>query len=71
MLAAGGGFADALAGVPVAALSGSPLLLTEHDALPASTEAYLREHMPQVLLLGGDSAISTSLQEVLAELLAG
>lgn len=71
MLATGGSFADALAGVPVAALSGSPLLLTEHDALPASTEAYLLEHMPQVLLLGGDSAISTSLQQALAELLAG
>lgn len=71
LLATGGSFADALAGVPVAALSGSPLLLTEVDGLPAATEAYLLEFTPQVLLLGGDQAISAQVEALLGDMLAG
>ena len=58
-LASGANYPDALAGAPVAALAGAPLLLTERDCVPASTLAELtRLGTTRIVVLGGASAVS-------------
>ena len=61
-LANGLGFADAVAGVPAAVVSGGPLLLTTRTSLPAATAAELRRLDPRrVVLLGGEPTIAGSM----------
>jgi putative cell wall-binding protein len=58
-LASGADYPDALAGAPVAALAGAPLLLTQRDCVPASTLAELaRLGTTKIVVLGGTSAVS-------------
>ena len=58
-LASGAGYPDALAGAPVAALAGAPLLLTQRDCVPGSTLAELtRLGATKIVVLGGTSAVS-------------
>ena len=58
-LASGTDYPDALAGAPVAALAGAPLLLTQRDCVPASTLAELaRLGATKIVVLGGTSAVS-------------
>jgi len=66
VLASGRNFPDALSGVSLAALGGGPLLLTEPAALPSATAAELQRALPAgrtVYLLGGESAISRSVED--------
>ncbi|GAB7192230.1 hypothetical protein NUM3379_29390 [Kineococcus sp. NUM-3379] len=59
-LATGTDFPDALAGVPFAALTGGPLLLTKPGCTPVATAAAAREVAPgaPLLLLGGPDVVS-------------
>jgi putative cell wall-binding protein len=58
-LASGADYPDALAGAPVAAKAGAPLLLTQRDCVPASTLAELtRLGATNIVVLGGTSAVS-------------
>ncbi|ADY55427.1 cell wall binding repeat 2-containing protein [Syntrophobotulus glycolicus DSM 8271] len=55
----GEGFADALAGAPLAAKNGYPVLLTEKTRLREETAAYIRSlTLDSVLILGGEGAVS-------------
>lgn len=59
ILANGRNFPDALSAAPAAANVGAPILLAEADSLPAVTRDELTRLAPkQVVLLGGDSALS-------------
>jgi hypothetical protein len=61
-------FADALAGGPLAAKLGGPLLLTNSGALSTATAAEIRRVLPlqsTVYLLGGPAAISATLDDSL------
>jgi len=58
-LASGENYPDALAGAPVAARAGAPLLLTRRDCVPTSTLAELyRLGTTKLVVLGGPSAVS-------------
>jgi putative cell wall-binding protein len=58
-LASGENYPDAMAGAPVAARAGAPLLLTGRDCVPASTRAELtRLRATNIVVLGGTSAVS-------------
>jgi putative cell wall-binding protein len=61
-LATGLNFADAVAGVPAAAMAGGPLLLASTGALPQATYAELeRLDVSQVTMLGGTAALSDAM----------
>src|SRR5437773_576973 len=52
-------FADALAAAPAAVASGSPVLLVDHDAVPAPTAAELDRLRPRrITVLGGAAAVA-------------
>lgn len=71
-LATGETFPDALAGTPVAAKAGGPVLLTQRDTLPASTAAELDRLNPtQIIVLGGTTAVSQAVQDQLAPYATG
>jgi len=58
-VATGAAFADALAGTPVAALSGAPVLLVTSDDVPTATAGALDRLDPaSVVVLGGTAAVS-------------
>ncbi|MBW3578266.1 MAG: glycoside hydrolase family 6 protein [Actinobacteria bacterium] len=58
-VATGRAFADALTGGVPAAIEGGPILLTEPQALPASTVEALRALRPaRIVILGGTAAVS-------------
>ena len=58
-LASGADYPDALAGAPVAALAGAPLLLTKKECAPASTLAELKRlGVTHLVVLGGTGAVS-------------
>ncbi len=64
-LATGTGFADALAGAPLAGALGAPLYLTPPTCIPASLEADLLSYETvAVWLLGGESALSPDVAEL-------
>lgn len=66
-VATGASYADALAGGPAAAKSGSPVVLVERDRVPEATRTELERLDPaQVRLLGGTGAISAEVEEELA-----
>lgn len=68
-IATGAGFADALgAGAAAAVLDSMPLLLTSPDSLPGSTAEALRRLRPEeVFLVGGPSAISTTVEAAIRQ----
>ena len=58
-LASGENYPDALAGAPVAALAGAPLLLSRRDCVPQSTKSELaRLGVTELVVLGGTGAVS-------------
>ena len=58
-LANGDTLVDALAVAPLAAQSGSPILLTS-QSLPSASEAYAQAYLsPEVVALGGESVVSS------------
>jgi putative cell wall-binding protein len=66
VLARGDNYADALAGVPLAYRYGAPILLTSQSQLPEVTAAEIsRLGAVKVIILGGDSAVSVSVEEEL------
>lgn len=66
LIATGLGFADALAGGAVGALTDSPVLLVDPNSLPAETAAALRVLQPRdIAVLGGTSAVSNTVLEQL------
>lgn len=71
VLAAADRFPDALAGTPLAAASGGPLLLTDGDGLSEVTAAELDRVLPDgagVIVLGGELAVSASVADEVAQL---
>lgn len=59
LLATRADWPDAVSGGSLAAITGSPVLLTPRDELPDAVERFLRETRPeQVTVLGGTAAIS-------------
>jgi putative cell wall-binding protein len=66
VLAYGLGYADALAGVPLASALGAPILLTTKDALPQETLGEIKRlGANKVIILGGEGAVSKSVENVL------
>lgn len=71
VLARADAFPDGLAGGPLAAALGGPLLLTGHDALGDTTRAELGRVLPPgstVVVLGGPVAVAPSVDDELVEL---
>ena len=66
VLASGTGFADALAGAPLAAALGAPILLVSGSALTSDVSGELsRLGVTGVVILGGTSAVSASIENTL------
>jgi putative cell wall-binding protein len=62
-VATGETFADALSGAAAAGVAGGPLLLVRPDSIPSTTAAELDRLNPAaIVLLGGTSAVSSSVQ---------
>ncbi|MBP3950071.1 SpoIID/LytB domain-containing protein [Bacillus suaedae] len=61
-LARGDVFIDALPGAVLAAQKGAPVILTQKDAFPSASQAWLKqlESRPHMYYLGGEQAISTA-----------
>jgi len=71
VLARADDFADALAGAPLAVVSGGPLLLARSDELPEPTADELLRALPlgaTVHLLGGPAALSAAVEQAVREL---
>ncbi len=65
-VATGAGFPDALAGGPVAARVGAPLLLVAHNVIPPETGAELQRLEPsQIVILGGTAVVSDAVEDEL------
>jgi putative cell wall-binding protein len=65
LLATGAGFADALAGGPVAATIDAPLFLVQRDCYPEPIWNAIRSYDTiDLLLLGGENALSDSIYKV-------
>lgn len=63
-------FPDALAGAPLAAALGGPLLLTPANYLPQSLSDHIRDSGTRsAVILGGDNAVGPAVEESLASLL--
>lgn len=66
-IATGSNFPDALAGGPVAAANGGPILLASSTGLPSSTAFELMRLRPErIVILGGESAIGADVATELA-----
>ncbi len=66
VLAYGLGYADALAGVPLASALGAPILLTAKDTLPEETLGEIKRiGANKVIILGGEGAVSKNVENVL------
>lgn len=67
-IATGRAFPDALSGAALAGANGSPLLLVNTDAIPASVRAELTRLKPQrIVVLGGTGAVSSGVAQSLAQ----
>lgn len=65
LLANGRTFADALAGGPLGALHGGPIVLTEATRLPSTTEGFFRDNsstIEEITTLGGTAAVADAVQ---------
>jgi putative cell wall-binding protein len=68
LLATGRNFADALAAAPLSAARSGPILLTERETVPEDTMDALDElGVSEVVLLGGEAAISADVEAELTE----
>lgn len=68
VLASGMDYPDALAGVPLAQLYNSPILLTSKDSISNSVLAEISSlHTKRVIILGGTGAVSTKVEQTLLE----
>ena len=66
ILASGEGYADALAGVPLARYLGAPILLTPKNSLSAETLSEIkRRNATKVIILGGEGAVSKNVESAL------
>jgi putative cell wall-binding protein len=66
-VATGENFPDALAGGPLAAKQGGPILLTRTDRLPSATVGELQRLNPaSIVVLGGEGAVSAAVVRQLA-----
>lgn len=66
-VATGGGFPDALAGVPVSGAKGGPVLLVSPDGVPAATASELaRLHPGRIVILGASGVVSNAIATTLA-----
>ncbi|UKJ65515.1 cell wall-binding repeat-containing protein [Cellulosimicrobium cellulans] len=71
-VASGVGFADALSAGPAAAHAGGPLLLTRPSALPPVVRAEIERLAPeQIIVVGGEGAVSADVYATLAGLAPG
>lgn len=71
-IASGTEFADALSGSAAAAARGGPVLLTMADTLPPAIAAELRRLKPrQIVILGGEGAVSPAVAAALATFTTG
>ena len=71
VIASGLNFPDAISGAPLAAAAGWPILLSRTDAVPSyTTQAISGLGINNVLVLGGDGAISSSARAQLPPLTA-
>ncbi|MBW3563030.1 MAG: cell wall-binding repeat-containing protein, partial [Actinobacteria bacterium] len=62
------GYADALAGAPLARLEDAPILLSDRDALPAEVADAVNElGATEAILLGGEAALSAQVADDLRE----
>lgn len=62
------GYADALAGAPLALLENAPILLSDRDALPAEVADAVNElGATEAILLGGEAALSAQVADDLRE----
>jgi putative cell wall-binding protein len=69
IVASGLGFADALAGAPIAYSAGIPIVLTDPGSLSTSASSALSTlGVSQVLLLGGTAAVSANVESQIAAL---
>lgn len=69
ILAQGTGFADALAGAPLAFKMDAPILLTEVNHLTESTKSELKRlGAKKVIILGGEEAVSKRVSKTLDEM---
>ena len=63
ILASGEGYADALAGVPLASYKNAPILLTPKNTLSKDTLAEIdRRKTKEVIILGGEGAVSKNVE---------
>ncbi len=68
-VATGMNYPDALAGGPVAGLAPGPILLTTPDVLPSVTTTAIKTLDPvDIVIIGGELAVSTAVANELAEL---
>ncbi len=58
LFARGDSYADALSASSYAALSGTPILLVQHDAIPTSVQPLLTKKLASPYILGGTAAVS-------------
>ena len=66
ILASGEGYADALAGVPLAKYIGSPILLTPKNSLSKDALAEIKQREARkVIILGGEGAVSKNVENAL------
>lgn len=71
-VASGRGFPDALAAAPAAALADGPILLVEADRIPAATRTALEQLAPEsIVIVGGEAAVSRTVEAQLAALTVG
>lgn len=64
----GRGWADAVAASGLSSHAGAPVLLTGRDGLPGTTEDVIGElGIERVTIVGGESAVSASVQDALSE----
>jgi putative cell wall-binding protein len=62
----GRGWPDAVSVSALAAFAGDPILLVEHERLPAATAEALEEHgVTETVIVGGESAVSRSVEDEL------
>lgn len=66
ILASGEGYADALAGVPLARYLGAPILLTSKNSLSSEALSEIkRRGATKVIILGGNGAVSKTVEQAL------